>query len=249
MKKKVINIFINTGSYQSFIEHVMILSKNVSSSYVCVANVHMAIEAHQDNNFCSVVNNADLVTPDGMPLAKAITLLYGIDQDRVAGMDLLPDLMRVCEQKNLSIYLYGSTNEVLEKMTVKANMEFPTLQLYRYSPPFKTLTMEEKNAIIEEINSKNPDYVFVALGCPKQEKWMAEHKGKINSCMIGLGGAFEVYAEVKDRAPKWMQDNSLEWLYRLAQDPKRLWKRYFITNNMFIWLLMKQLIRNYISKK
>ena len=91
------------------------------------------------------------------------------------------------------------------------------------------------------INGKNPDFVFVALGCPKQEKWMAEHKEKIHSCMIGLGGAFEVYADVKERAPQWMQEYSLEWVYRLIQEPGRLWKRYLTTNIPFVFLLLKQL--------
>jgi N-acetylglucosaminyldiphosphoundecaprenol N-acetyl-beta-D-mannosaminyltransferase len=194
------------------------------------------------------VNNANIATPDGMPLAKAMKWLYGIKQDRVAGMDLMPDLMRVCEEKNLSIFLYGSTDSVLSKIVAKVQIEFPKLSLYTYSPPFRTLEDKEKEEIIYMINEKKPDFVFVALGCPKQEKWMAEHLNKINSCMIGLGGALEVYADVKDRAPQWMQDYSLEWLYRLVQDPKRLWKRYLITNTLFVILLAIQIINIKIFK-
>ena len=111
------------------------------------------------------------------------------------------------------------------------------------------MSNKEKSNIITIINDSNPDFVFVALGCPKQEKWMAEHKGKVNSCMIGLGGALEVYAGVKDRAPLWMQKYSLEWLYRLAQDPRRLWKRYFVTNSLFIILFIKQYIIQKTLKK
>jgi N-acetylglucosaminyldiphosphoundecaprenol N-acetyl-beta-D-mannosaminyltransferase len=233
---------ISTGTYNDFLKNIIKLSEEKSSSYVCVSNVHMTIEAYMGKEFCTVVNSADIATPDGMPIAKAIKYLYGIEQDRVAGMDLMPDIMKASEEQGLSIYLYGSTDEVLETIKAKAAQEFPKLKLYTYSPPFKELSVEEKFKIVEEINSKNPDFVFVALGCPKQEKWMAEHKGKIHSCMIGLGGAFEVYAGVKDRAPKWMQKSSLEWFYRLVQDPKRLFKRYLMTNTLFIILFFKQYI-------
>jgi N-acetylglucosaminyldiphosphoundecaprenol N-acetyl-beta-D-mannosaminyltransferase len=200
----------------------------------------MTIEAYDDEAFLAVVNNADMATPDGMPLVKAMKMLYGVKQDRVAGMDLMPSLMEKCESEGKSIYLYGATEEVISKILERSKIDFPTLRIDGYSPPFRTLNAEEKLNIIETINHGNYAFVFVALGCPKQEKWMAEHKGVINSCMIGLGGALEVYAQVKDRAPQWMQDYSLEWVYRLIQDPRRLWKRYMYTNNKFVYLLLRQ---------
>ncbi|WP_345975114.1 WecB/TagA/CpsF family glycosyltransferase [Sulfurimonas sp. HSL3-7] len=248
-KRKVIKSLISTGKYETFIHNILGLVQNHSSSYICVSNVHMTIEAYLDTNFSAVVNGADMATPDGMPLAKAMKFLYGIDQDRVAGMDLMPDLMKISEEKGLSIFIYGSTDNVLEEIVSKAKQEFPNLELNVYSPPFRTLSEEEKNNIVSMINDKNPDLVFVALGCPKQEKWMAEHKNKINSCMIGLGGALEVYAGVKDRAPQWMQDYALEWMYRFIQDPKRLWKRYLVTNTLFIILLLIQIVKVRIFKR
>jgi len=248
-KNKIITTFISTGKYEEFIHKILEMSKNKVSSYVCVSNVHMTIEAYQSKSFCDVVNHADIATPDGMPLAKAMKFLYGITQDRVAGMDLMPDLMKISEEKNLSIFLYGSTDETLAKIVSKAKVEFPHLELNVYSPPFRTMTDIEKEDILTMINQKNPDFVFVALGCPKQEKWMDEHKNKINSCMIGLGGALEVYAGIKDRAPQWMQDYSLEWIYRLVQDPKRLWKRYLVTNTLFVFLLFKQIIKVRVLKR
>jgi len=208
----------------------------------------MTIEAYLDESFSEIVNDADMATPDGMPLAKAMKLLYGIDQDRVAGMDLMPDLMKISEEQGMSIFLYGSTEEILAQIVSKAKLEFPRLKLDVLSPPFRELTDEEKEDIVQRINNINPDFVFVALGCPKQEKWMAEHKNKINSCMIGLGGALEVYAGVKDRAPIWMQDYSLEWFYRFIQDPKRLWKRYLVTNILFIVLLLTQIVKVRVFK-
>lgn len=249
-KNKIINSFVSIGKYQNFLNGILLLSKNSISSYLCVANVHMLIEGYKDPEFQQIINQADMATPDGMPLAKAIKWLYGIDQERVAGMDLMPDLMRESEEQKLKIYLYGSTDKILGKIYAKAKNDFPKLEICgMYSPPFRELTSEEKESVIEQINHANPDFVFVALGCPKQEKWMAEHRGKIYSCMIGLGGAFEVYAGLKDRAPLWMQKASLEWLYRLIQDPKRLWKRYFYTNNLFIVLFLKQLLAIKIFSK
>ncbi len=241
-KNKIIKTLISTGKYDEFIHEILELSKNTVSSYICVSNVHMTIEAYQSESFCDIVNSADMATPDGMPLAKAMKLLYGINQDRVAGMDLMPDLMKISEEKNLSIFLYGSTDDTLTQIVSKAKVKFPNLELNVYSPPFRTMTDTEKEDIVTMINQKNPDFIFVALGCPKQEKWMAEHKNKINSCMIGLGGALEVYADIKDRAPQWMQDYSLEWMYRLMQDPRRLWKRYLVTNTLFVFLLFIQIV-------
>lgn len=242
-KKKIIKSLISIGRYEQFMSELLSLAKDKQSSYICVANVHMTIEAYNDKKFEAIVNNANITTPDGMPLAKAIKYIYGIEQDRVAGMDLTSDIMRKSEQDNLSIFVYGLTDKTLNIFIDRAKKEFPKLKIKGYSPPFRELDNNEKNKIIKMINNYSPNFVFVALGCPKQEKWMAEHEGKINSCMIGLGGALEVYAGVKKRAPKWMQANSLEWLYRLIQDPKRLWKRYFYTNNLFIILLIKQLIQ------
>jgi len=250
MKKvKIIKSMISIGSYDDFVKNLLNLSEVKESSYVCVSNVHMSIEVNDSESFLDVVNGADITTPDGMPIAKAIKYIYGVDQDRVAGMDLMPSLMQRCEEEDKSIFLYGSTKSVLEKILAKAKLEFPKLSIGAYSPPFRELSLSEKQGTIDLINKEKYDFVFVALGCPKQEKWMAEHKGKVKSCMVGLGGAFEVYADVKARAPQWIQDYSLEWLYRLVQDPKRLWKRYMYTNNKFIILFVKQFLYVKLFKK
>ena len=244
-KAVVLKSQISLGSYEEIKSDILYLPQKKFSSYVCISNVHMTIEAYLDDKFLSIVNNADIATPDGMPLAKSIGYLYGISQDRIAGMDLMPDLMSECEKQQKTIFLYGSTDDVLKKIMLKTKKMYPDLKIDFYSPPFRLLSKLEDEEIINRINNEKYDYVFVALGCPKQEQWMNEHKDKIQSCMIGLGGAFEVFAEIRQRAPQWMQDNSLEWLYRFIQDPKRLWKRYFITNTLFVILLLKQ----YLSLK
>lgn len=210
----------------------------------------MTIEAHWDKSFAELVNHADLVTPDGMPLAKAVNLLYGQKQDRVAGMDLLPDLLKEAEDKNLNVFFYGGTEDMLAKTKEYVSKNYPALVNHEYySPPFRPLTNDEEIAVINLINATNAHLVFVALGCPKQERWMASMKGKINACMLGIGGALPVMIGMQKRAPLWMQKTSLEWLYRLIQEPKRLFKRYFVTNSLFVYLLFRQFIQVRLLKK
>jgi N-acetylglucosaminyldiphosphoundecaprenol N-acetyl-beta-D-mannosaminyltransferase len=245
--KKILSLLITTGTYNTFIESILHLGKKKESSYICVANVHMTIEAHRDSQFATMVNSANMVTPDGMPLAKAMKLLYGIKQERVAGMDLLPDLLLKAQEEQLGVFFYGGTDEMLKQTKEYILKYYPQLSKHDYlSPPFRPLTEEEEAAIIAKINNSRAHLIFVALGCPKQEKWMASMKGKINACMIGIGGALPVMIGKQKRAPKWMQRLSMEWLFRLIQEPKRLFKRYLLTNTLFIFLIIKDLIKKYI---
>ena len=243
---KVISINITTLHYNDFLSRLSELAVSKQSSYTCVANVHMCIEAYQHKDFAAIVNQADLVTPDGMPLVKALKMLYGINQDRVAGMDLLPDLLKASEAKNITVFFYGGTETMLANTKNYCAQQFPQLQIAgMISPPFRSLTKEEEQEYINTINASGAGFVFVALGCPKQEKWMASMKGRVNACMVGIGGALPVMIGMQKRAPVWMQKASLEWLYRLLQEPKRLFKRYAITNTLFIVLLFRQWVKQY----
>lgn len=239
IKKKVIKTLVSTGSFVDFVNAIFSLTDEKKSSYVCFANVHMVIEAKNDPTFCEVVNNADIVAPDGRPLSIYMNVFYKMRQERVPGMDLMPALLREAEKRNKSVYFYGSTDEILDLIIKRANKELPMLKIAgTYSPPFRKLEDLEKQEIINKINSTSPDLLFVALGCPKQENWIAEHKGKINACMLGVGQAYNVYAGIEKRLPKWMRDLSLEWAYRLFLEPKRLWKRYLVTNTTFVMLFL-----------
>jgi|SRR5690606_18768448 len=240
MGYKVVSLSISQGKYNSFVDQAIRLGQGNLSSYICVANVHMCIEAYDDPTFAKIVNEANLVTPDGMPLAKAIRILYGEDQDRVAGMDLLPDLLKEAEDNGLSCFVYGGSDKMLAKSEQYIEANYPALRCGFYSPPFRPLTAEEEQADCERINAFGAHLVFVALGCPKQEKWMERMKGRIQACMIGIGGALPVMIGMQKRSPEWMQKASLEWLYRLMQEPKRLFKRYAYTNTKFLYLLCKQ---------
>jgi len=239
-KKRVVSIDVNTGRYSSFVERIVALARMGISSYVCVANVHMVVEAHNDCEFAAIVNGADLVTPDGMPLAKSMWLLHGITQERVAGMDLVPDLIAAAERDGLSVFIYGSTEIVLDAVLKRIERDYPGLRVSgAYSPPFRQLSHDEDNSVVTRINNSGSNIVLVALGCPKQEMWMAAKRGQINAVMVGIGGALPVYAGLQRRAPQFMQRLSLEWFYRLLQEPRRLFKRYLITNSTFLYLLAR----------
>lgn len=248
-KKNILNSVVSIGTYRAFIEEIISFAHSKIPSYVCFANVHMMVEAYHDKSFQKLINEADLVAPDGKPLSVFLKLSEGINQDRVCGMDILPDLLKQAEESGKSVYFYGSTEELLTTITQKAKAEFPALKIAGYySPPFRTLTEKEDEMITEKIREAHPDLVFVSLGCPKQERWMAEHKNKLNSCLLGLGQAFKVYAGVEKRLPKWMRNLSLEWVYRLCQEPGRLWKRYMYTNSFFLLLAIRYLAIKFFER-
>lgn len=251
MNKVSVNGFgLSTGTYASFIEEIIERGRQKTSGYICVANVHMFIESYGDSNFRRVVEEADIVTPDGKPLCWYLKWKHGIVQERVAGMDLLPDLLSRMEKEKQSVYFYGGSQELLDETGLYLHKHYPALEVAGlYSPPFRVLTEEEQTEIVAKINRAKPSIVFVILGCPRQEKWMASMKDKIQSTMIGVGGALPVLTGMQKRAPFWMQKIGLEWLYRLLQEPTRLFKRYAITNTYFIYLLTRDLLAIGNSKK
>jgi len=239
-KRRIISINVSTGSYKQFVTAIIDRAKSKVSSYVCVANVHMLLEAHSSRHFRKIVNSAFITTPDGMPLAKGFKALYNYHQERVDGMSLLPSLLNEAEKENISVFFYGGTQEMLNKAINYINVTTPNLKIAGvYSPPFRTLTDKEMEDMAETINNSGANLVFVVLGCPKQEIWMYNMKGKVNATMIGIGGALPVLVGDQKRAPIWMQKNSLEWLFRLHQEPRRLFKRYFKTNSQFLYLAAK----------
>lgn len=249
-KKKIFQFNVSYGNYEAFVDGILRLAKKRISSYVCVANVHMLIEAADDWGFRRIVNKADIVCPDGMPIAKSFKMLHKQEQVRVDGMSLLPVLLMECEQKGLSVYFYGGRETVLAQTKTYIEINHPELKIVgTHSPPFRKLTLEEDAKTVETINQSGANLVFVVLGCPKQEKWMGKMQGRINSCMIGIGGALPVMIGLNKRAPQWMQKASMEWLYRLGQEPSRLYRRYFYTNTKFLYIYMKAVIAKKISWK
>ena len=213
------------------------------SKVVCVANVHMLVEAYWHPELSLVLQNASLVTPDGMPLVWMMKLLGASKQNRVAGMDILLALCKLAPEQNVKMFFVGSEVRILEKMRIELEHRFPQLQIAGMeSLPFRPSTPEEDAAVIEKIHQSGAGIVLVSLGCPKQEYWMEQHRDKIEAVMIGLGGVFPVVAGIQKRAPMWIRRLGLEWLYRLIQEPRRLWGRYRATIPPFLWLALKQLL-------
>jgi len=248
MNREIICLNIDLLNYKESIARIMEWGENKWPGYVCFANVHMTIEAYMDKKFASQVNNASLVLSDGMPIVKALNFFYRIQQDRIAGMDIMPDLLRLAEINDLKVFFFGTTDELLSRIKVRTEKEFPNLKVVGlFSPPFDRPLNDSHYA--DMINSSGANLVFVALGCPKQEKWMAENSEKIKAILLGVGGAFPIYAQTAKRAPLFMRKLSMEWFFRLMQEPRRLFFRYLKTNSLFLFLLMKIKLKHIFNKQ
>lgn len=218
------------------------LDKNlldIKGDYICVSNVHTTVTSYEDASYCAVQNGGLMAIPDGGPLSTVGRRRGCKNMARTTGPSLMGEIFKISAKKGYRHYFYGSKQETLELLEKKLKENYPGIKIAgMYSPPFRPLTEEEDKAVIERINEANPDFVWIGLGAPKQEKWMAAHQGKIDGLMLGVGAGFDYYAENIKRAPMWMQKHNLEWVYRLVQDPKRLFKRYWSTNTKFIWNAM-----------
>ncbi len=215
------------------------LEKNINGlrgDYICVANVHTTVTAYEDEKYMTVQNGGIMAIPDGGPLSVIGRKRGYTEMQRIAGPSLMGEIFQKSVEKGYRHYFYGSTKEVLDLLRQNLEKEYPGIEIVgMYSPPFRPLTEAENEEIVNQINVTEADYIWVGLGAPKQENWMAEHQGKINGLMVGVGAGFDYFAGKIKRAPEWMQKRSMEWLYRLWQDPKRLFRRYLHTNLKFVW--------------
>lgn len=223
MEKTVNKIKDNLGDW----------SKN--GKYICVSNVHTTVTASEDNSYMNIQNKAVISLPDGGPLSKFSREKGYLGAARVTGPDLMQRILRESPENGWRHYFYGSTQETLDKLKTVVEERYPGVIIAgMMSPPFRPLTMEEDKEITKELNEANADFIWVGLGAPKQEVWMAAHEGRVKGLMIGVGAAFDYESGNIKRAPKWMQDRNLEWFYRLMQDPKRLFSRYLTTNTKYL---------------
>ena len=210
--------------------------KELSGNYMCVSNVHTTVMSFDDEEYCAVQNGGIMAIPDGGPLSSVGRKRGFSNMKRTTGPDYMKEILQISKEEGYRHFFYGSTEETLKKLQRTLNRSYPNVQVAgMYSPPFRALSSEEDEKIVEMINESNADFVWIGLGAPKQERWMAEHQGRVKGFMIGVGAAFDYEAGNIERAPMWMQKANLEWLYRLLQEPKRLFKRYFYTNTKFIW--------------
>ncbi|MBX2973052.1 MAG: WecB/TagA/CpsF family glycosyltransferase [Flavobacteriales bacterium] len=242
-KLPVLTVDITVGGFADQVRAIADHGQAHASSYVCCVNAHMTVEAREPG-FARVVRGADFATADGMPVLRAMQLFHGVKQERVAGNDLMPALFEEAARRGLGVYLYGSSDEVQQRIVDRAGRELPALRIVgKWSPPFKPVDQMDFEGDAARINASGAHIVMVSLGCPKQERWMAAMKGRVDGIMLGIGGAFLLYAGIDKRAPKWMRDLSLEWVYRLWLEPRRLFRRYVVTNSIFLVLFFKEAIR------
>lgn len=239
----VLGTWVDALSWDDALDRVLAWGALRESRYVCVCNVHSVVTATRDAELRRALDGADLSTSDGAPIAWAMRRLGIATQERIAGPDLMWRYLHHAERLGQKIFLYGSTDETLISLRSAITRAFPRIDVRgMLSPPFRQPSAAEDRIEIAMINDSGAHLVFVALGCPKQEKWMAVHRGRINAVMIGVGAAFDFHAGKKSRAPLWWQDHGLEWLYRLGAEPRRLLRRYVVTNTLFVVGFARQLI-------
>lgn len=210
--------------------------KELSGDYLCVSNVHTTVLSYDDKDYCAVQNGGIMAIPDGGPLSSVGRKRGFSGMQRTTGPDYMREILSVSAEEGYRHFFYGSTEETLGKLKQAIELHYPGITIAgMYSPPFRPLTEEEDKEVIRMINESDADFVWIGLGAPKQELWMAAHQGKIKGLMVGVGAAFDYEAGNLERAPMRMQKMNLEWLFRLFQEPKRLFKRYLYTNTKFIW--------------
>ena len=213
------------------------------SRYVCISNVHMVITAQQDPPLAEAMRRADMCTPDGAPVAWMLRRLGYASQPRISGTELMLAYFAEAAKRGESVFLLGSTEQTLGDLVQAIGRQVPGLHVVgAVSPPFRPLTELEDAALVDHINDSGARTLWVSLGCPKQEKWMLALRGRVEAVMLGVGAAFDFVAGTKPRAPLWMQRLGLEWLHRLASEPGRLWRRYLVTNALFVVGAFRQLV-------
>lgn len=235
----ILGVNITVTNLNKTIKYIEENLEELRGNYICVSNVHTTVTAYEDYEYRKIQNGGALALPDGKPLSIVSRRRGFRNAERVTGPDLMGELFKESEEKGYKHYFYGSTEETLKLLKLKLKEKYPKLNIVgMYSPPFKSQVSIENDDILNKINSNEVDFLWIGLGAPKQEKWMSIHKDKVNVIMIGVGAGFDYFADKIKRAPMWMQKYSLEWLYRLIQDPKRLFKRYFVTNIKFIYKIL-----------
>lgn len=239
----VLGSFIDAVSWADAVDRLVQWGERRESRYVCICNVHSVVTATQDAAFRAVIDEADMATPDGAPVAWALRRAGYGGQQRINGPDLMWKYLAEAERRGQVVFFYGGTEQTLAKLREAMLRAFPGLKIGGLvSPPFRPLSAAEDEAYTRQINDAGTAVLFVGIGCPKQEKWMAAHRGQVQAVMVGVGAAFDYHAGTIKRAPLWMQRSGLEWLHRLLSEPRRLWKRYLVTNSIFVMRMLPALV-------
>jgi N-acetylglucosaminyldiphosphoundecaprenol N-acetyl-beta-D-mannosaminyltransferase len=239
MIQRLLRLNISRISYSAALEKLVYLAVRKEPGTACFCNVHMCVEAWDHPEVEQAVNGATFVFADGAPVAKAVSWISGQPQERIAGMDIIEPLLRSFNNKGLRLFVLGGSEQTQSVLKQRWPLEFPHLQVEGFSPPFRSWTEADYFEMENRIMTFDPHAVFVILGCPKQERWMHQMKNRVPRLLLALGGALPTVLGLQKRAPVWMQKLMLEWIYRLIQEPGRLWRRYFYTNLKFVWLFFR----------
>ena len=239
--RPVLGVPIDTLSMDDAVRRIARWARRRESRVVCICNVHSVVTATRDAEFEAALLRADLATPDGAPVAWMLRRQGAHGQKRVSGPDLMEAYCAEAAHSGEAIFLLGSTQATLSALSVGLRQRFPSLHIAgMHAPPFRALSDEEDAELVQRINASGASTVWVSLGCPKQERWMAEHRGSVQAVMVGVGAAFAFHAGTVSRAPRWMRDRGLEWAHRLASEPRRLGRRYLVTNSLFVLAVARQ---------
>lgn len=238
---KIIGVNISAVNIKTALSYLKENYETAQGNYICAANVHTTVTAFENAKYCEVQNNSFLTLPDGKPLSVIGKKRGFQDMDRVTGPEFMEEIIKATEKTEYSHYFYGTTQKNLDELEKFLKDKYPQLKIAGIEPSvFRQLSSQEEEELVERINSSKADFVWVALGAPKQEIFCSKLCADTRAVWIAVGGAFNVLSGVIPRAPKWMQDHSLEWLFRLSREPRRLFKRYFVTNTKFIWYLARE---------
>lgn len=246
----ILNFRLDTTTHIDVKQRIVNWSKEFVPHFICAANVHMLMEAHDSDRVREAVENADLVVPDGMPLVWLMRLKGHPSQQRVYGPTLMLHVLEAAVREKIPVGFYGGSPEVLSRLKERMRDRFSGLEIaFSMSPPFVEMSAEEDAQVVDEINRSGARILFVGLGCPKQELWMYDHRKRIKVVMLGVGAAFDFHAGAKPQAPKWIQNIGLEWLFRLISEPRRLWKRYLYHNPRFVYFAAIDLLKYYLRPR
>lgn len=240
-KYKILDVDISVTNLKDTYQQILQWIEVKRQAYICIAPVSTIVDCRRDPAYRAVVNGAGMVTPDGMPLVWLGRLKGFKNIERTCGSGLMPYVCNQGQDKGLRHFFYGGTPETLLKLSSSLMSRFTSLQIAgTHAPEMQPVGQVEAEKIIEKINRAKPDILWVGLGSPKQDFWMANHRDQLDvPIMVGVGAAFDFLSGMKLQAPKWIQRGGLEWLFRLLCEPRRLWKRYLVGNTLFIYWIIK----------
>lgn len=244
-KYSLLGVKVSATTYADATDKIIAAARQKQGGVVTALPVHGVVTASGDLDLKAKINTFEIVAPDGQPVRWALNLLYNrLLPDRVYGPELMLWLCRRAAIDGIGIYLYGSHSHVVKKLAANLTKWFPTLRIVGCeSPPFRLLSQDEDRETIERINASGAELVFLGLGCPRQDIFAFEHRETIKGVQVCVGAAFDFHSGNKPMAPPWMQRNSLEWLFRFVQEPVRLWRRYLVTNSIFIVKLGAEILK------